>query len=81
MIRETLSDLVQSLISLVLGSGAGFFVVPLLTIFSVVRFLRWAVSQSRGTPDIDDLQEQSTTLRRRAEAAPDRARRAFRRRF
>jgi hypothetical protein len=80
-IQQALSGLVQILINLILDSSIGFFVMPFLTMFAIVRFLRWALSQSRGTPDIDDIQGDAAQLRQRVNQAPERARGAFRRRF
>lgn len=80
-IQGTLNGLVQALISLVLDGGPGFFVVPFLTMFAIVRFIRWAISASRGTPDVDDIQEEAASLRRRVDQVPERAQRAFRRRY
>lgn len=79
--QGALNGLVQGLIDLVLSGSIGFFVVPFITLYSIIRFLRWALSTSRGSPDAGDLHDQAGELRRRADAAPDRAQRAFRRRY
>lgn len=80
--RETMAALVETLINGVLNnSGLGWFIWPFITIFAIIRFLRWALSQSRGTPDIDDIQGTVSQYQQRAQSAPDRAQRAFRRRY
>ena len=80
--RESMAALVEFLINGVMDSqGLGYFVVPFITMFAIIRFLRWALSQSRGSPDIDDLQGTVNQYQQRAQAAPDRAQRAFRKRY
>jgi len=80
-IQTVLSSLVQQLIDVVLGSGMGFFVVPFLIIFSIVRFLRWMLSTSRGSSDIEDIQESAVQLRGQAERTQANVARTFRRRY
>ena len=80
-IQPVLSQLVQDFIALALGSGMGFFVVPFLIMFSIVRFLRWMLSTSRGSPDIEDLQESAVQLRGQAERTQANVARTFRRRY
>lgn len=79
--RFALRDLVVTLFDLIFSPRVGFFVLPLITIFLIIRFLRWTVSQSRGTPDLDDIQEGFDQARQRAQDVPRRARNSFRRRF
>ena len=80
-IQTVLSSRVQQLIDVVLGSGMGFFVVPFLIMFSIVRFLRWMLSTSRGSPDIEDIQESAVQLRGQAERTQANVARTFRRRY
>lgn len=83
--RFALAELIQKLVSLILdNAGAGFFVLPLLMMRWIVRFLRWGVSLARGGPDYDELEDRYWQQRERIRQVPGRASdaaRAFRRRF
>lgn len=84
-IRYALAEFIQKLISLILdNAGAGFFVLPLLTMRWIIRVFRWGVSTVKGGPDYDELEQQYWQQRERIRAVPGRAReavRSFRRRF
>lgn len=83
-IREAIAALMQELISLILGTGAGWFVGPFLTLFFIMRFLRWVVTQGRGGPDAEEISEQAGEYQRRITSTPgrlDAARGKFRRRY
>lgn len=83
-IQQVLYSLVQQLIELVLDSRT-WFILPLLTLLFVIRFLKWGVSAARGGADADEIAEQSAEYQRRLEGAPgrlrDAARGSFRRRY
>lgn len=78
--QQALYGLFLSLIDFLLSSAAGFFFAPLLTLFFLLRFLRWPASY-RGGSDLDDMREQYSEYRQRAEQAPSRFRDSSRKRY
>lgn len=81
-IRLALAELVKQLIGLILdNAGAGFFVVPLLTMRWIIRFLRWGVATARGGDDLEEMQQEYWRQRERGLQVRQRARDTFRRRY
>lgn len=77
-------ELFIELIDLILSSGGGGLVAAILSLFFVLRFLRWALAASRGGSDAEEIAEQAGNYRRRLESAPGRLRdtvRGTRRRY
>lgn len=80
--RYVLADLFKSLIDLLLTGGAGFFIAPIITLYFVLRFLKWLASyRGRSGPDFEEMRDQFDTYRQRAEQAPARLRGSIRRRY
>lgn len=81
-LQNTMKELVIQLVDLVLTpSGAGFFFGPLLLLLFIVRFLKWVVAQGRGTPDLEELNNQYVDYRGRVDRLPQRVKDTFRRRY
>ena len=81
-IRYALAEFVQVMIGVIVdNAGVGFFVVPLLTMRWIVRFLRWGIAVARGGDNLEEMQAEWGQQQQRASRVPDRARSTFRRRF
>lgn len=81
-IRYALAEFVQMMIGAIVdNAGVGFFVVPLLTLRWIIRFLRWGIAVARGGDNLEEMQTEWGQQQQRISRAPDRARSSFRRRF
>lgn len=81
-IQQALSELVQQLVALIFNvAGAGFFLIPLLTLRWVVRFLRWGISLARGGPDLDEMEQQMWQQREHVQRVRSQIRSTFKRRY
>lgn len=80
--RYALSGLLQALISLLLNSGAGFFVGPIVLLYFIIRWLKGLASyRGRSGPDFETMRDQFDDYRQRVEQIPNRLRGSTRRRY
>jgi hypothetical protein len=83
-LRYALAAFVKDMIDLALSPlGAGFFVIPLLTMRWIIRFMRWGIGVTRGGDNLEDMQQEYWNLREKSlsQRQQVRCRDSFRRRY
>lgn len=72
--------LMKSIIEIITSQGAGWWVVPVMTIYIVIRIIRWVFRTSRGE-QIDDMGESWNTSVEALKRSPGRVSETWRSRF